>query len=120
MRLTSDIYVSALLRRVSGSGGFGAVIRRGNREAGAIFLACRDRAGTIAIYGPAPQAVFIEGSPDERRFSLLRDSVGMEELDRWIEREVRFDSDIWVVEIEPGEAPLAELVSLADTSSSGA
>ncbi len=38
MRLRSDIYVSALLRRVFAKGDFAAVERKGAEEAGAIFI----------------------------------------------------------------------------------
>ena len=38
MRVTSEFFVSALIRRVFSSGGFAAVERRGATEAGAVFL----------------------------------------------------------------------------------
>lgn len=113
MRLTSDIFVSALLRRVGNTGGFGAVLRRGNREAGAVFLVCRDRAGAMILYGPAPQIAYEEEIVDTRRFTLINESIDQQALESWIEREQRFDSDFWVVELEPGNVSLAELVTLA-------
>ncbi|MEP2580565.1 MAG: DUF1491 family protein, partial [Roseibium sp.] len=38
MRVTSEFFVSALVRRVFGEGGFAAVSRRGAPEAGAVFV----------------------------------------------------------------------------------
>ena len=35
MRVTSDLWVAALLRRIFSEGGFGAVLRRGGDSAGA-------------------------------------------------------------------------------------
>ena len=45
MRLTSDFWVSALMRRVFAEGGFAAVARRGASEAGAVFVVTRNRVG---------------------------------------------------------------------------
>lgn len=114
MRLTSDMFVSALLRRVSASGGFGAVIRRGNREAGAIFIMSRDRFGETSLLGPALQATYAETKPQERQFSEVMRSSDPDEITGKIDREVRFDSDIWAIEIEPGGTALDELITIVD------
>ncbi len=113
MRLTSDMFVSALLRRVSASGGFGAIIRRGHREAGAVFILERSRNGETALYGPAPQIVYAEAKPDERCFSRITVSQNAEEIEKKLESEVRFDTDIWAVEIEPGAVGLGEMITIA-------
>ncbi len=111
MRVTSDLFVSALLRRVFGSGGYGAVLRRGATEAGAIFVTTRDRLGDVRLYGPAEQAAYEEGKPETRMFRELaaatEDAVGQR-----LEREMRFDPDIWLVEIEPGSIPVTELLEI--------
>jgi len=113
MRLTSEIFVSALVRRIAASGGFAAVLQRGNGEAGAIFLVLRRRDGTVALYGPAPQQAYDDNTSD-RRFVLLADPVDPDALDTRLAREQRFDSDLWVVELEPGSAAIDEFVSVAD------
>src|SRR5690606_15565200 len=112
MRLTSDFFVSALMRQVSHSGGFGAILRRGNAEAGAIFLVERGRFGTMDLYGPAPQASYEEGAAAGRRFMLVRSDLDDGGLDSWLSKQIRFDSDLWLVEIEPGTARLDQLVTL--------
>lgn len=110
MRITSDLWVSALVRRAFASGGFAAVERRGATEAGAIFVIARSRLGEQALFGPAPQATYEEGKPSERLFSeLLRTFDGAEIAARFAKEE-RFDPDFWVVEVELGDALLAELV----------
>ncbi len=108
------MFVSALLRRVSGSGGFGAVIRRGNREAGAIFVVSRSRDGQTTLYAPAPQAMYDEAKPQERSFTEVLATSDQVEIDTKIEREMRFDSDIWVIEIEPGSSPITEMLAVSD------
>lgn len=111
MRVTSELWVSALLRRVFSRGGFGAVARRGASEAGAIFLFIRRRDGTVRLYGPAPQTSYESGGPSERRFAELIDGEE-EEMERRIEKESRFDPDLWLVELETTEAELEELVAV--------
>jgi hypothetical protein len=112
MRVTTDIFVSALIRRVFGDGGFAAVVRRGAAEAGAVFIVTRDRLGEAALYAPAAQAAYGEETPATRRFTAVGENLDQEALDRRLAREQRFDSDIWVVEIEPGRTPLAELLEI--------
>ena len=51
MRVTTDLWVSALLRRVFGAGGFAAVVNRGATEAGAVFVLTRGRLGDVALSG---------------------------------------------------------------------
>ena len=102
MRLKSDIFVSALVRRVFGLGGYAAVLHKGAEEAGAIFIRQRARLGTETLYAPAPQSFFGDPSPN-RLFEIRLDAVEAEAVDEAIARERRFDPDCWVVEIEVDE-----------------
>jgi hypothetical protein len=105
MRLKSDIFVAALIRRVFASGDFAAVEKRGAEEAGAIFIRQRFRDGSETLYGPAPQ-VFSDSEESDtgRRFEvrLLRQDAA--EVAAVIEKESRFDRDLWLVEIETENA----------------
>ncbi|KAB2853666.1 MAG: DUF1491 family protein [Bauldia sp.] len=112
MRVTTDLWVSALLRRVFAGGGFAAVVRRGATEAGAVFVLSRDRLGEVTLYGPAPQTVYDSAKPDERLFDRLEPVASAEALERKLEKESRFDPDIWIVEIEAGSTPVEDLVGL--------
>lgn len=112
MRLTTDFWISALVRRAFGSGGFAAVARRGSTEAGAVFVVVRGRMGEVDLFGPASQTSYDQAKPDERHFTRL-DSVADEAaIEARLEREKRFDPDLWVVEIEPGTTPVEELISI--------
>ena len=71
MRLTTDFWVSALMRRVFGEGGFAAVAKRGASEAGAVFVVTRNRMGLSSLFGPAPQSAYDSARPDDRQFSSL-------------------------------------------------
>lgn len=101
MRLTSEFFVSALTRRVFGNGDFAAVERKGHDSAGAIFIRQRLRGGLVNLYGPAPQNLATDDfERSERRFELRLRAVEQDEADQLIEREMRFDSDLWLVELE--------------------
>jgi hypothetical protein len=100
MRVTSDLWVSALVRRVFGAGGFAAVMRRGAAEAGAIFVIARERTGEVTLFGPAPQTDYEEGRPDERRFQELTRTAEEQLVTTRLEKEMRFDPDVWIVEME--------------------
>lgn len=112
MRLTTDFWVSALLRRVFGAGGFAAIIRRGATEAGAVFVLARNRQGETTFFSPAPQTSYDSAKPDERHFSLLDSGQDSAAINARLEKEIRFDPDIWVVEIEAGSVPVEELLSI--------
>ena len=112
MRLTTDMWVSALLRRVFAAGGFAAIVKRGATEAGAVFVVARDRLGQLELYAPAPQTSYDTGRPDERHFTSIHAGEDAEALDARLEKETRFDPDIWVVEIEAGATPVEELISV--------
>lgn len=114
MRVTTDLWAAALLRRVFNSGGFAAVLQRGAGEAGAAFILVRDRFGEVRLLGPAPQTSYDSVRPDERLFVRVGNGETAEQLDARIEREKRFDPDIWVVEIEAGSLPVEELVSIRE------
>jgi hypothetical protein len=110
-RLTSDFFVSALTRRVFNSGGFAAVMRKGAAEAGAVFLVLRGRDGTCRLVGPAPQSGYGEDGVSGRRFAVVAEGLDDEALSKRIEREARFDSDVWFVELDTA-TPAEELVEL--------
>ncbi|MER9405976.1 DUF1491 family protein [Mesorhizobium caraganae] len=112
MRVTTDLWVSALLRRVFGAGGFAAVVKRGATEAGAVFVLSRGRLGEVSLFGPAPQTSYDSAKPDDRFFTLLGSGEDASVLDARLEREKKFDPDIWVVEIEAGSVPVEELLSV--------
>jgi hypothetical protein len=112
MRVTTDLWVSALVRRVFAGGGFAAVIKRGATEAGAVMVLSRNRLGEVALFGPAPQTMYDTAKPDERLFDRLEPVADPDALEKRIEKESRFDPDIWIVEIEAGSVPVEELIAL--------
>ena len=112
MRVTTDLWVSSIVRRAFAGGGFAAIARRGASEAGAVMIVRRDRLGEVRLYAPAPQTSYDEARPDDRLFTEVARTTDDEEIAGRIEREARFDPDLWVVELEVGEEVFPELVPL--------
>ena len=115
MRVTTDFWVSAVTRRAFSAGGFAAVVKRGATEAGAVMIVLRGRMGLAKLYAPAPQSSYSDGKPQDRFFSEVIETDDEEELRKRIEREQRFDPDLWVIELELDDAQFAEIVSVSTT-----
>ena len=105
MRLTSQIWVSALVRAETGAGAFAAILRKGAAEAGAIFVVHNRLDTTYSIYAPAPQSFFEEGDVSDRRFERVVEGVGEDEMRTYLDRQIAFDPDCWIVEIERRDTP---------------
>jgi hypothetical protein len=102
LRLKSAIWVAAYVRQCHLEGAFAVVRRRGAEEAGVIFVKVSRLDGSAALFGPAPQSAFAEAHPSERRFvSCLPENFMPEaDVELRIARELNFDSDIWLIEVE--------------------
>ncbi|MFZ1961791.1 MAG: DUF1491 family protein [Methylovirgula sp.] len=99
MRIRSDFWVAAYLRRCATAGVTAVLRRRGAAEAGAIFVKVDRLDGSAALYGPAPQSEV--GSAD-RHFDRLHagDWIDTARADDRLKREIDFDVDLWIVEVE--------------------
>jgi hypothetical protein len=101
MRLKSSIWVAAYLRRCQTEGVFGAVRRRGAEEAGAVFVKLALLDGNAMLYAPAPQTAYDDSRPIERVFSPSSPQPVTEAAaEERLAKEIRFDPDVWIVEIE--------------------
>lgn len=114
MRVTSELWVSALIRRVFSTGGFAAIVQRGSPEAGAIYVTTRSRLGEVELYVPAPQTSYDTSKPEDRLFSRLT-GLDSDTIDARLARERRFDLDIWIVELEVAEGAIGELILIAES-----
>ena len=102
MRLKSGIWVSAYIRRAQIEGAQAMLRRRGADEAGAVFIKVARLDGTAEVFGPAPQSAFDEARPSDRAFirSLKSDSPTEADAEAYLARQIKFDPDIWIVEVE--------------------
>jgi hypothetical protein len=100
MRLTSGFWVAAFIRRCYGEDAPAVVTRKGAEEAGAIFVIVDRLDGGNDLYAPAPQTEFTEAAPSDRLFQRVLEGQSGDAIRAAIEREVRFDPDVWVVAVE--------------------
>lgn len=97
-RLKAGIFVRALIRRVAVVGASAFVVRSGAEDAGAIILKISKLDGTVLVLnqvrgarGDLSWAQALGGWTDEARAAA------------WCDKQVKFDPDLWIVEIEDRE-----------------
>jgi hypothetical protein len=104
MRLRADIWVAAYIRRCEIEGAYAVLRRRGAAEAGAIFVKLDRLDGRAALYAPAPQSELAESAEQgvERlwRRAHVQEWVEPAEAERRLQREISFDADLWIIEVE--------------------
>jgi hypothetical protein len=100
MRLKSELWVKAYLRRCQHEGVAAVLVRRGDADAGAIYIKISRLDGTAKLFGPAPAG--LEEAREERRWQpcLEREPAPEAEADAYLERQIGFDPDIWIVVVE--------------------
>jgi hypothetical protein len=94
-RLKTEIRVAAQVRRAAIAGAFATVARRGDPDAGAVavkvYLGARRARLFVEARNESGEAIWrepLEGEADEAA------------VDQFLEKETRFDRDLWIVEIE--------------------
>ena len=100
-RLRSDFWVAAYLRLANRDGVRAVLRRRGSAEAGAVYVKLDHLDGRFALFGPAPG----DADGEDRRFLRLHRDEWIDGLDAEarLAREVGFDGDLWIVEVEDGD-----------------
>lgn len=100
MRLKSELWVKAYLRICANEFAPAVVLRRGQSDAGAIYIKVSRLDGTALVFGPAPLG--FDRDPDERVWSscFAEERISEAEADAYLNRQVEFDSDIWIIEVE--------------------
>lgn len=103
MRLKSEIWVKAYLRRCTVNGAMAVVVRHGDDDAGAIYIKIARAGRTAAVFVPAPAG--LDHSDFTRRWvpglggRVLPDA----DIEKFLQREASFDSDLWIIEVEDRE-----------------
>lgn len=101
MRLKSNIWVSAYLRRCQVENVPVVVRRRGAEEAGAIFIKLALLDGNAWLFAPAPQTAYDDSRPVDRLWRATSPQPLPEgEIEEKLRREISFDPDIWILEAE--------------------
>jgi hypothetical protein len=94
-RLKAGIFARALIRRAEVEGASAFVVRKGAEEAGAIVLRVAKLDGTCLLLNQARdgQGALVWVRP-------LGDWTDEARASAWCAREVKFDPDLWILEIE--------------------
>lgn len=93
--LSTDLWVSALIRRAELAGAYATVVRRGDARAGSVIVKAFDTSSRRA-------RLYVEATgPDgDRLWMQPVESEAEHELDAYVARQHGYDPDLWVVEIE--------------------
>ena len=94
-RLKAGIFVRAVIRRAEVAGAQAFVVRKGSEEAGAVFLKISRLDGTCMLLNQAR-----DGAGELVWARPLGDSADEAAANAYLERQVKFDPDLWILEIE--------------------
>lgn len=99
-RLPAALEVSGLVRQTQALGGFAMVLHKGEVDAGTILVVAVDRAGLGTLYERLPDAA------GARRWIAVRtqSADSRTDFDEYLDRRVRQDSDVWIVELTIADA----------------
>ena len=95
-RLKAEIWVKALIRRAEAQGAAAMVVRRGDATSGIVLVKVNALDGEAEVFSPARDG-------DGSLIWLSKGRQPEADADAYIEKQRRFDPDIWVVEIEDRE-----------------
>jgi hypothetical protein len=113
VRLKSELWVKACIRQCAAAGLWAVVARRGDPDAGIIFVRIDLLDGRVRLFGPAMGSAFDEAG--ERLWAEISAAGPMTDEDArgYLDRRSAFDPDIWVVDIESrdGVSPLSGVVT---------
>ena len=114
MLLSTDLWAAALIRRAELAGAFATVARKGDARAGTVIVKAFDTSSRRArLYGEA------FGPDGERLWMQPVESEFESELDAYVQRQIGYDPDLWVVEIEDREGRHFITEKVAGESGSG-
>ena len=97
-RLKAGIFVRALIRRAEVAGAQAYVAKKGSEEAGAVFLKISRLDGTCTILSQARA-----GSGELIWAKALGESCDEEKARAYLDKQIKYDRDLWIVEIEDRE-----------------
>lgn len=94
-RLKSGIYVRAVIRRAESGGAQGFVAKKGDEDAGAVFLKINRLDGNCCVLTQARM-----GAGESVWTRPLGDSCTEAAADAYLEKQQKYDPDLWIIEIE--------------------
>ena len=99
MRIKAGIWVSAYVRRVNAMAVPALVTRRGDGDAGSIFIKISTLDGFAQVLRPAASGT--EEAADDRFWTpAFKEPRSEADADAYLLRQREFDADLWVIEVE--------------------
>lgn len=111
-RLPSHIVVSGLLRAAETLGGNGAVLVRGDRDAGALLLVLTTRGANPKLL---ERVSTMNGDFTWNQTPMRVESPDFDSVAQLVDEKKRFDRDIWVVELDIPDVEQFIVESLGQT-----
>ncbi|HEY0011906.1 MAG TPA: DUF1491 family protein [Allosphingosinicella sp.] len=99
-RLASSVLVSALLKLAGRDGGFGAVLARGDAQAGSVTVILTERGERRMVVERIVQPDGSYAWQESGNHAATTD----EEFKKFLDRRRRFDRDLWVIELDTASA----------------
>jgi hypothetical protein len=95
--LKTEFWAGALIRRAGSAGAFAGVVRKGDKDGGAVLVKVSKLDGTARLYGPAR-----DGAGERIWLDLSAGRLGEAEadVDAYARKRTEDDPDLWVIEIE--------------------
>ena len=95
-RLPAHLEVSGMLRAVQNAGGFAAVLKKGERDAGTILVVCAENGQNRRIFERMPRA---DGS---REWTEIRHEhiEKKHDFDAYLDRRGAQDPELWIIELD--------------------
>jgi hypothetical protein len=94
-RIKAGVWIGMALRLGNADGRFGAVLRKGDPDAGGVLVVLRGREGL---------SVLSQVRSGEGELAWMRATgpapVDQDTADAYVARQVKYDSDLWVLEFE--------------------
>ena len=110
MSVKTEIWVKGHLRRCFAAGLTGVVARRGAAEAGSVFVKVTVAEGSARLVAPAAGPTYDEEGRRRWEFPLGRATLKQDDIDRFLDRQIAFDPDIWILDIDdPGGTGLLDM-----------
>jgi hypothetical protein len=97
-KLKAAIQIQAIIRRAEVAGAQAFLVRRGSEEAGALFLKLSRLDGSFTVLNQARR-----GEGELVWTKPLGDSVDEAAAQTYLDKQMRFDPDLWILEIEDRE-----------------
>ncbi len=98
-RLASGVVAAGLLRLAEQAGGFGTVLRKGDADAGSIILLLTERGKPMSTLER-----LLQPGGSYRWMEAPGVAKNPDEVDKFLEKRIRFDPDLWILELDTASA----------------